>query len=124
MLLINWGYYSTFAATIMSVAYGISVKESGDPYISRAEVALDGFAAAAIPGSFMVDFLPFLKYIPSWFPGAGFKRKAKFWRDVNKDVTDIPFERVEEELVRYTFTTRLCSSPELLIQSFLHRKPE
>jgi len=102
----------------MSVVYGIRVKESGDPYISRAEVALDGLAKAGIPGSFMVDFLPFLKYIPSWFPGAEFKRRAKFWRDVNKAVTDIPFERVEAELVRYTFTLRLCSGPDLLIQSF------
>jgi len=92
-------YSSTFSATIMSVLYGISVGESDDPYISRAEVALEGFAAAGVPGSFMVDFFPVLKYLPSWFPGAGFQRKAKMWRELNDAVAEIPFKRIEDELV-------------------------
>jgi hypothetical protein len=79
---------SAFAATIMNVAYGIKVKDSDDPYILNAEEALYGLAEAGIPGTFLVDFLPFLKYVPNWFPGATFKRKADRWNKVNKTALD------------------------------------
>lgn len=84
----------------MSVAYGITVKDSDDPYISRAEEALEGLAAAGIPGSFLVDMFPLLKHVPAWFPGAGFKRKAAHWRKLNHKVSELPFEYVEEQMVR------------------------
>ena len=67
---------STFAATIMKIGYGIAVKESDDPYISMAEIAFTGASEAAVPGAFLVDLFPILKYVPSWFPGAGFQKKA------------------------------------------------
>ena len=84
---------------IMNVAYGISIKNSDDPYISTAEIAVNGFAEAGIPGSFLVDYLPFLKYIPSWMPGAGFKRKATYWARVNEDMLEKPFLYVKDQLV-------------------------
>jgi len=95
---IDW-IFSTFAATIMSVAYGITVTESGDPYISRAEESLEGLSIAGVPGTFLVDFIPILKYVPSWFPGASFKRKAAHWRKINDDLTEIPFKHVENLMV-------------------------
>ncbi|KJA21835.1 hypothetical protein HYPSUDRAFT_140077 [Hypholoma sublateritium FD-334 SS-4] len=87
-----------FAATIMSVAYGIRVKDSDDPYITNAEEALKGLAEAGIPGTYMVDFIPLLKYIPSWFPGATFKTEAKRWNEINKQVYQKPFEYVENQM--------------------------
>lgn len=83
----------------MSVAYGITVKESADPYISNAEEALMGLAEAGIPGTFLVDLIPALLHVPSWFPGAGFKRKAARWRTVNADVAEKPFKYAESEMV-------------------------
>ena len=84
---------------IMSVAYGITIKNSDDPYISTAEIALNGFAEAGIPGSFLVDYLPFLKHIASWMPGAGFKRKAAYWAKLNEDMLEKPFLYVKDQLV-------------------------
>ena len=83
----------------MSVTYGISVKESNDPYISNVEEALKGIAEAGIPGAFLVDLIPSLKYVPDWFPGAGFKRKAAYWRRVNAEVAEKPFQFVAEQVV-------------------------
>jgi hypothetical protein len=90
---------STFAATITSIAYGIDVQESDDPYILLAEEALNGINEAAVPGAFWVDLFPILKYVPSWFPGAGFQKKAAHWREVNASVTETPFRYVKEQLV-------------------------
>jgi hypothetical protein len=83
----------------MSVAYGISVKESDDPYILNLEEALNGIVEAGIPGAFLVDLIPILKHVPDWFLGAGFKRKASRWRRVNAEVAEKPFQFVTEQVV-------------------------
>ena len=84
---------------IMSVTYDIKIKDSNDPYILKADEALDGMLQAGIPGAFLVDLIPILKYVPAWFPGAGFKRKASHWSKVNADVVEKPFQFVAEQVV-------------------------
>ena len=95
---------STFAATIMKIGYGIAVQESDDPYISIAEEVLNRLAEAGIPGTFWVDMIPILKYVPSWFPGAGFQMKAARWREAINTMTEKPFRHVQEQLVRVQFS--------------------
>jgi hypothetical protein len=92
---------STFAATIMKIGYGITVQESDDPYISIAQEAMNGLAEAGVPGTFWVDFLPILKYVPSWFPGAGFQKKAARWGEAVNAMVDKPFHHVKEQVVRF-----------------------
>ncbi|PPQ89157.1 hypothetical protein CVT25_006529 [Psilocybe cyanescens] len=87
-----------FAATIMKEVYGITVKNASDPYITSAEKALTALAYAGVPGRFLVDVIPALKYIPSWFPGARFKKKAAQWKEVNPEVVEKPFRHVETKL--------------------------
>ena len=87
----------------MKISYGIAVQESDDPYISIAEEVLTGSAEAGIPGSFWVDFLPILKYVPSWFPGAGFQRKAARLREGINTMAEKPFRYVQEQLVQVHF---------------------
>jgi hypothetical protein len=94
---------SSFAATIMKIGYGITVQESDDPYISIAEEAFDGVAKAGIPGAFWVDLFPILKYVPSWFPGGGFQKKAAHWREVINSMAEKPFRHVQEQLVQVHF---------------------
>jgi hypothetical protein len=94
---------STFAAVIMKIGYGIAVQESDDPYISIAEEAMSGIAEAGIPGTFWVDLFPILKYVPSWFPGAGFQKKAARWRKTINTMAEKPFHHMQEQLVRIYF---------------------
>ena len=91
---------STFAATIMKIGYGIGIQESDDPYISIAKVAMNGAAEAAVPGTFWVDMFPILKYVPSWFPGAGFQKKAARVREAANTMAEKPFRHVQEQLVQ------------------------
>jgi len=88
---------------ILSVAYGIAIKESEDPYISTAEIAMNGLAEAGIPGRFWVDYMPLLKHVPSWVPGAGFQKKAAYWRRINEDMREKPFIHVKDQLVSAIF---------------------
>uniref|UniRef100_A0A8H8CLQ4 Cytochrome P450 n=1 Tax=Psilocybe cubensis TaxID=181762 RepID=A0A8H8CLQ4_PSICU len=87
-----------FAATIMRVVYGIRIKDSTDPSVAAAEKALEILNTAGTPGAFLVDVLPILKYVPSWLPGAGFKKKAAKWKKYNTLIVERPFQRVEELL--------------------------
>jgi len=76
--------------------------ESNDPYITLAEEALQGVAEAGIPGTSLVDLLPVLKYVPSWFPGASFKRRAHY-AAINAEVVDQPFKIVQRKMVSSQF---------------------
>ena len=87
----------------MNISYGIVVQESDDPYILLAEDAMHGMNQAAIPGAFWVDLFPMLKYVPSWFPGAGFQRKATKWREITATMSETPFRYVKEQLVGSLF---------------------
>ncbi|KAJ7241641.1 cytochrome P450 [Mycena rebaudengoi] len=78
-------------ALIMSVTYGIEVVPYNDPYITLARDAMHGVAIASIPGTFLVDTIPALKYVPSWFPGATFKRRSKQWRNLTLKLLEIPY---------------------------------
>ena len=90
---------SLFAATILKIGYGIAVQESDDPYIAIAEEAMKGVTEAGIPGAFWVDLFPILKYLPAWFPGAGFQRKAAYYREAVNAMAEKPFRHVQEQLV-------------------------
>lgn len=83
----------------MSIAYGIKIKGFDDPYIVNVEESIKGFNIAGVPGSFLVDLIPALKYVPSWFPGAGFKKKAAYWAQVNRNVAQRPFNHVAQQMV-------------------------
>ena len=94
---------SLFGAIFMKISYGIDVQESNDPHIFLTEESLNGITEASLPGAFWVDFFPILKYVPSWFPGAGFQRKATHWREINAAMIQRPFDYVKYQLVGFFF---------------------
>ncbi|TFK21255.1 cytochrome P450 [Coprinopsis marcescibilis] len=79
------------AGVIFRLAYGIHGADEMDYYIDLTEKALATAVAASSPGAFFVDIFPFLKYVPGWFPGAGFKRKASEWRKLSDRFAEEPF---------------------------------
>ena len=86
--------------TIMSIAYGLEVQPENDFYIKTAEEGIHPLAVAGVPGTFLVDALPFLKYIPEWFPGAGFHKKAKAWKKLARAMVEVPFSAAKKNIVR------------------------
>ncbi|KAK7047412.1 hypothetical protein VNI00_006643 [Paramarasmius palmivorus] len=89
---------------ILSITYGITIKssEQGEPAIDTADRALHGFVAAGVPGSFLVDYIPSLQHVPSWFPGAGWKRKAIKWGEDADQMLNEPFEVVKKNMAKGT----------------------
>ncbi|KIK66148.1 hypothetical protein GYMLUDRAFT_239787 [Collybiopsis luxurians FD-317 M1] len=85
--------------TILSVAYGIEVQPQNDPDLLAVERMTSVMNEAGVPGAFLVDTFPILKYVPSWFPGASFKRKAKAWKGILSETITPPFMRVKEAMI-------------------------
>ncbi|KAF8189525.1 cytochrome P450 [Mycena galopus ATCC 62051] len=83
---------------IMSVTYGIDVLPSEDPYVSLAYQAVEGLSYAGVPGRYLVDALPILKYVPSWFPGARFKRDAEEWKRFSQRLADVPLAETKRQM--------------------------
>ncbi|KDQ53894.1 hypothetical protein JAAARDRAFT_197004 [Jaapia argillacea MUCL 33604] len=87
-----------FAATIMDIVYGLVVTEKNDELVTISEAAVLSATLASVPGAYLVDFIPILKYVPAWFPGAGFKRKAEEWRRLKDRFVNEPFGTVKKAL--------------------------
>ncbi|KAF7366049.1 Cytochrome P450 [Mycena venus] len=83
---------------IMSVAYGIDVLPSDDPYVTLAHEAMRTFSIGIIPGVYLVDTFPLLKHIPRWFPGAGFKRQAEEWSKLARGMLEVPFAETKRQM--------------------------
>ncbi|EMD35326.1 hypothetical protein CERSUDRAFT_96445 [Gelatoporia subvermispora B] len=67
-------------ATILELVYGECAEDPDHPYLKNAQDAVVSSLEAFLPGNLMVEFLPFLRYMPSWFPGTEFKKKLPKWR--------------------------------------------
>ncbi|THU98690.1 cytochrome P450 [Dendrothele bispora CBS 962.96] len=75
---------------ILKAVYGHKMARKNDYYVHLADLAVRS-VAEALDGSFLVDYVPMLAYIPSWFPGASFKRKAKLWGQHSLEAKDGPW---------------------------------
>ncbi|KAL0572047.1 hypothetical protein V5O48_009905 [Marasmius crinis-equi] len=83
---------------VLEIAYGYTLSSNYDPYVKLAYDANEGLTAAGVPGAFLVDFVPILRFIPGWFPGATFKHKAKHWAKCSDELVNRPWEWLKEQM--------------------------
>ncbi|KZW01755.1 cytochrome P450 [Exidia glandulosa HHB12029] len=88
------------AASILPISHGIdvTVDKTGDNWIELADEAMRTIATAGLPGAWAVDWIPALKYVPEWFPGASFQRKAKEWSKLAMQMRDATFDLVQSQM--------------------------
>jgi hypothetical protein len=95
--------------------------ERDDPLVAFTDKATEQFSVACLPGAFLVDVLPIrtcspiftrshdkltfftfpVKYVPEWFPGAGFKKTAKQWLATVNELAEKPYLMVKDEMVMF-----------------------
>lgn len=98
----------------MSSVYGHDISPTNDYFVSLSERAVLKLSEGVFPGAAAVNALPFLRHIPSWFPGAGFQRFAAEARDLTNQMQNVPFNSVRKNMVRHkilhTFLRGLAST--------------
>ncbi|RPD61603.1 cytochrome P450 [Lentinus tigrinus ALCF2SS1-7] len=90
----------TFASSILKIIYDIDAAEKDDQYISKVDATLEGLSQGLVPGKYMVEFLPFLRHLPAWVPGAGFQKDFARWRAAGLALKNEPFAYVKQSLDR------------------------
>ncbi|KNZ74378.1 O-methylsterigmatocystin oxidoreductase [Termitomyces sp. J132] len=95
----------------LAVVYGYKVKSVDDKYLMMAEECLAILANEIASGSgiWPVDIFPVLNYIPEWFPGASFKRKAAIWKPKMAEFIRAPFEYSKSAARDGTILPSFCS---------------
>ena len=89
----------SFASGILDISYGLHVTSLDHPQVERSEFLMRSVSDAATTGKWLVDFIPFLKYVPSWLPGAHFKRMAERTSKMKDDLRNEPFDGMVAQLV-------------------------
>ncbi|KAI9453719.1 cytochrome P450 [Lactarius psammicola] len=97
-------------AIILRISHGYKPKAEGDSLIRVADEATTHLNILLSPGSFAVDVLPFLRFIPEWFPGGGFHKTAREWRHTLFDMTEKSYGFVLEQMAKGTAVPNMVTN--------------
>ncbi|KAF5319657.1 hypothetical protein D9619_008644 [Psilocybe cf. subviscida] len=97
------------AATVMSITYGYDIKPKKDYFVDLAEDAVSRLCLAVFPGAAIVNAVPILQYLPSWFPGAGFHKIASESREMTTQMKEVPLKWVQKNMEAGTQPSCLVS---------------
>jgi len=126
------------AGLTLMVLYGHKVTSADDQFMKLAAESTEVLSNKLVTGGgvWAVDIFPFracvrlslspgcvlwfshdrnataVRYIPSWFPGAGFKRSAVEWKKLIEDFVNEPYEDCKRKIV-----SRLSISPARILTS-------
>ena len=88
---------------MLHILYGHSTTTlKDDRFAARVFQSATTFASSLAPGKFLVDIFPWLRYVPSWVPGAGWKRQATAWQENDRKLYT---ELIEAARVRIMIST-------------------
>ncbi|KAH8073380.1 cytochrome P450 [Cristinia sonorae] len=82
----------------LKIAYGYETKAGHDEFVELVDETMLQFSVLNEHHRYLVNFLPWMKYLPAWFPGGGFKRTAEIYRNSLTEMIDTPFKMVQEQL--------------------------
>ncbi|KAF9259629.1 cytochrome P450 [Marasmius fiardii PR-910] len=112
----HYHHIEHFAAGVaLKIAYGYDTQGENDPYIKLINTAMDGLAEIGDPGALLLaDYLPVLKYLPTWMPGAGFKKRAQRWAEMIEEALERPWRDLKRTIVNGvaspSFSTRALNA--------------
>lgn len=86
------------ASNVLSISYGIDASPKNDPWVKIVSDGMESFGHAGTPGAYLIDWIPLLRFVPAWFPGASFKRCALEWRPLVDRMLNAPFDFVKSQL--------------------------
>ncbi|KAJ7259499.1 cytochrome P450 [Mycena haematopus] len=86
------------AAIVMATVYGYEVQPNNDHFVALSENVVKKLAESFFPGAVAVNTFPILRYLPSWMPGAGFKRFAAECRQLTNEMREVQFDFVKQNM--------------------------
>ncbi|KAF6752855.1 cytochrome P450 [Ephemerocybe angulata] len=87
---IHFVHVGLVGTTIMRATYGIEDPEKNAEFVHYSEMLVQEVGEAGKPGRYLVNVFPILKYIPAWFPGAGFQHYFREIAEMSLKTLEIP----------------------------------
>ncbi|KAI0027033.1 cytochrome P450 [Vararia minispora EC-137] len=85
-------------AVVLSTVYGYDVKDGGDLFVGLAEEVAALVKYAVLPGSTIVNTLPFLGSLPTWALGPAFHRLIQRGKYVSYESIHAPFRWTKDSI--------------------------
>nr|BAK09388.1 cytochrome P450 [Postia placenta] len=98
------------AAVIFKISHGRDIQDPDDAFVKLVETTNEDFALSVRPFVYLVDSLPFLKYVPEWVPGTGWKSVIRERRRMLHKLRDYPYEVVKQQLAQGTAQPSVTAS--------------
>ncbi|KAI9061840.1 cytochrome P450 [Trametes sanguinea] len=76
---------------VFMATHGVQSEDAAREYLRIGHTVPEVFRELAGSGSLLVNFLPWLRLFPSWFPGARWKRELPRWRSGMTGLLEQPF---------------------------------
>ncbi|KAG5350846.1 hypothetical protein C0989_009034 [Termitomyces sp. Mn162] len=87
----------------LKISHGYQIDTTGpDPLVELVEKAAKEFHTATLPGEWLIDSIPCMRYLPEWWPGQHFKKVGKMFRDHNYEQAIRPVEFVKLQMMQGT----------------------
>ncbi|CCM03828.1 uncharacterized protein FIBRA_05977 [Fibroporia radiculosa] len=109
------------ASIVYQFTHGHVVHDSHDRLFQLADQVNQDFARTIAPAAFLVDIFPFLRYLPDWFPGTGFKAVAKEMRKTWVRLRDEAYDDIQAQVAKGMAQPSFTAN---LIESNPERTPE
>ncbi|KAI0033580.1 cytochrome P450 [Vararia minispora EC-137] len=94
---------NSIGAIMLKSAYGYDVQGEHDPIVEVVERAMRDFAEVfGKTDGYLVDYIPWLKYLPERCPGVSFKRKARAFARTFQAMGQLPFDFVTKQIAALT----------------------
>lgn len=94
--------YRFAGAIVLQIAYGYRAEDENDPLVKLVDEAMEQFSEVTAPNAFAVDIFPFLRFVPQWFPGGSWKKKASHYHNTLQSMLETPFNWVKKQMVEGT----------------------
>ncbi|TFY63436.1 hypothetical protein EVJ58_g3254 [Rhodofomes roseus] len=86
------------ASLILQISYGRTSEDQIDYFVKVVEDAVATQAHLVRPGQWLVNTYPILRFIPSWFPFAEFKRVAAYYKEQYKRVDSLLYTWAKDQI--------------------------
>ncbi|KAJ6555567.1 cytochrome P450 monooxygenase [Mycena vulgaris] len=103
------------AGFLMEIAYAMEMTPQTAGLVGMADDVILAWSKIAVPGAYLVDAIPILRFIPEWLiPGGGFHKDARVAKKKALTARDVPFNKVMAEIAEGTappsFVSNLVSA--------------
>ncbi|GAB7350137.1 hypothetical protein MBLNU459_g0808t1 [Dothideomycetes sp. NU459] len=92
---------SESGSLMLNILYGYKPSSYGsDPLVALINKVMAEFSQAVVVGAWIVDLIPWLRFLPAWLPGMGFKQLGRQWKADSDRVMNIPADFAKDQLAR------------------------